>query len=51
MLTKEEFVKTHPDIRIGMTAYTVDGELGTIERIDEDEAHGRARPGSSIRIS
>ena len=38
MLTKEEFVKTHPDVRVGMTAYTVDGEkLGVIERIDEDD--------------
>jgi uncharacterized protein (TIGR02271 family) len=38
MLTKEEFVKTHPDVRVGMTAYTMDGEkLGTIERIDEDD--------------
>jgi uncharacterized protein (TIGR02271 family) len=37
MLTKEEFVKTHPDVRVGMTAYTTDGEkLGIIERIDED---------------
>jgi uncharacterized protein (TIGR02271 family) len=37
MLTKEEFVKTHPDIRVGMTAYTTDGEkLGVIERIEED---------------
>jgi uncharacterized protein (TIGR02271 family) len=38
MLTKEEFVKTHPDVRVGMTAYTADGEkIGVIERIDEDE--------------
>ncbi len=37
MLTKEEFVKTHPDVRLGMTAYSIDGEkLGVIERIDED---------------
>jgi hypothetical protein len=37
MLTKEEFVRTHPDVRVGMTAYTTDGEkLGVIERIDED---------------
>jgi len=37
MLTKEEFVKTHPDVREGMTAYTTDGEkLGVIERVDED---------------
>jgi len=37
MLTKEEFVKTHPDVRVGMTAYSIDGEkLGVIERIDED---------------
>jgi len=37
MLTKEEFVKTHPDVRVGMTAYSLDGEkLGVIERIDED---------------
>lgn len=37
MLTKEEFVRTHPDVRVGMTAYTMDGEkLGVIERIDED---------------
>jgi hypothetical protein len=37
MLTKEEFVKTHPDVWVGMTAYTTDGEkLGVIERIDED---------------
>ena len=38
MLTKEEFVKTHPDVRVGMTAYTAEGEkIGVIERIDEDE--------------
>lgn len=37
MLTKEEFVRTHPDVRVGMTAYTMDGEkLGVIARIDED---------------
>ena len=37
MLTKEEFVKTHPDVRMGMTVYSMDGEkLGVIERIDED---------------
>lgn len=37
MLTKEEFVKTHPDVRVGMTVYSRDGErLGIIERIDED---------------
>jgi len=37
MLTKEEFVRTHPDVRVGMTAYTMDGEkLGVIERIDEE---------------
>jgi stress response protein YsnF len=37
MLTKEEFVKTHPDVRVGMTAYSTDGaRLGVIERIDED---------------
>lgn len=37
MLTKEEFVKTHPDVRVGMTAYSTNGEkLGVIERIDED---------------
>jgi uncharacterized protein (TIGR02271 family) len=37
MLTKEEFVKTHPDVRVGMTAYSTDGaKLGVIERIDED---------------
>ncbi len=37
MLTKEEFVKTHPDVRVGMTAYSIDDEkLGVIERVDED---------------
>ena len=37
MLTKEEFVRTHPDLRVGMTVYTMDDEkLGVIERIDED---------------
>lgn len=37
MLTKEEFVKTHPNVREGMNAYTTDGEkLGVIERVDED---------------
>ncbi len=37
MLTKEEFVKTHPDVRVGMTAYSIDGDkLGVIKRIDED---------------
>jgi uncharacterized protein (TIGR02271 family) len=37
MLTKEEFVKTHPDVRVGMAAYSIDGEkLGVIERVDED---------------
>ncbi len=37
MLTKEEFVKTHPDVRVGMTVYSMDGEkLGVIERVDED---------------
>jgi uncharacterized protein (TIGR02271 family) len=37
MLHKEEFIATHPEVRIGMTAYTIDGEkLGVIERIDED---------------
>jgi len=37
MLTKEEFVKTHPDVRVGMTAYSMDGDkLGVIERVDED---------------
>jgi uncharacterized protein (TIGR02271 family) len=37
MLTKEEFVKTHPDIRVGMTVYSLDDEkLGVIERIEED---------------
>jgi uncharacterized protein (TIGR02271 family) len=37
MLTKEEFVKTHSDVRVGMTAYSMDGEkLGVIERVDED---------------
>ncbi len=37
MLTKEEFVKTHPDIRVGMTAYSMDGDkLGVIERVDEN---------------
>jgi len=37
MLTKEEFVKTHPDVRVGMTAYSMDGEkLGVIERVAED---------------
>ena len=37
MLTKEEFVRTHPDVRVGMTAYTLEGEkLGVIKRIDDD---------------
>ncbi len=37
MLTKEEFVKTHPDVRVGMTVHSIDDEkLGVIERIDED---------------
>jgi len=37
MLHKEDFIQTYPDVRIGMTAYSVDGEkLGAIERIDED---------------
>ncbi len=37
MLTKEEFVKTHPDIRAGMTVYSTDDEkLGVIERFDDD---------------
>jgi uncharacterized protein (TIGR02271 family) len=37
MLTKEEFTRTHPDLRTGMTAYTSDGErLGVIERITDD---------------
>lgn len=37
MWTKEEFVKAHPEVRVGMTAYGMDGErLGMIERIDED---------------
>jgi uncharacterized protein (TIGR02271 family) len=37
MLHRSEFVATHPDVRTGMTAYTIDGEkLGTVERIDED---------------
>jgi uncharacterized protein (TIGR02271 family) len=37
MLTKEEFVRTHPDIRVGMTAYSMDGEkLGVIERVDDE---------------
>ncbi len=37
MLTKEEFVKTHPDLRVGMTVYSMDDEkLGVIERVDEE---------------
>lgn len=37
MLTKEDFTRTHPDLRTGMTAYTSDGEkLGVIERITDD---------------
>jgi uncharacterized protein (TIGR02271 family) len=37
MLTKEEFTRTHPDLRTGMTAYTSDGEkLGVIERLTDD---------------
>jgi uncharacterized protein (TIGR02271 family) len=37
MLHRSEFIATHPDVRTGMTAYTIDGEkLGTVERIDED---------------
>ena len=37
MLTKEEFTRTHPNLRVGMMAYSIDGEkLGTIESIGED---------------
>ncbi len=37
MLTKEQFVKTHPDVRVGMTVYSMDGEkLGVIERAEDD---------------
>jgi hypothetical protein len=37
MLHKEDVIRTHPDARIGMTAYSVDGEkLGVIQRVDED---------------
>lgn len=37
MLTKEEFTKTHPDLRVGMMVYSMDGEkIGTIEGIGED---------------
>lgn len=37
MLTKEEFTKTHPDLRAGLTAYTMEGDrLGVIEMIDDD---------------
>lgn len=37
MLRKKEFLKTHPEVRIGMTAYSVVGDrLGIVEQIDED---------------
>jgi len=37
MLTKEEFTKTHPDLRVGMMVYSMDGEkLGAIESMDDD---------------
>jgi uncharacterized protein (TIGR02271 family) len=37
MLDRTEFVKTHPDIRTGMTVYSTTGEkLGVIEQIGED---------------
>lgn len=37
MLRKDEFLSTHPDVRTGMDAYTVDGEkLGEVRRLDED---------------
>jgi hypothetical protein len=37
MLHKEEFTKTHSEVRAGMTAYTMDGNrLGVIETIDDD---------------
>jgi uncharacterized protein YrrD len=37
MLTKEEFVKTHPDLRMGMIVYSMEGEkLGVVEQVDED---------------
>jgi uncharacterized protein (TIGR02271 family) len=37
MLHRSDFIATHPEVRTGMTAYTVDGEkLGTVERIGED---------------
>lgn len=36
MLTREEFCKTHSDIRVGLTAYSINGEkLGMIERVDD----------------
>lgn len=37
MLTKEEFTKTHPDLRVGMMVYSMDGEkIGAIENLDDD---------------
>jgi hypothetical protein len=37
MLRKEEFLKTHPEVRTGMTAYSVGGDrLGVVEQINED---------------
>jgi uncharacterized protein (TIGR02271 family) len=37
MLHRSEFIATHPEVRTGMTVYTLDGEkLGTIEQIGED---------------
>jgi uncharacterized protein YrrD len=37
MLDREEFVKTHPDVRTGMTVFSTTGEkLGVIEQIGDD---------------
>src|SRR5512146_299844 len=37
MVRKDEFLKTHPDIRTGMEAYdNRGGRLGVIERVDDD---------------
>jgi uncharacterized protein (TIGR02271 family) len=37
MLDRKEFVKTHPDVRTGMTAYSTTGErIGVIEQIGDD---------------
>jgi hypothetical protein len=37
MVRREEFIKTHPDVRTGMEAYDSKGQrLGVIERVDDD---------------